>query len=90
MILKNNLRGMKMMKTVKVSTEYSTSIRVKNKTFVLFLRRPDLMEVHGAGVSFTCKFCNRDNETEYDYYDDFIWDCVKAARKEERKKLKNK
>lgn len=48
------------------------------------------MEVHGAGVSFTLAFCNSDNETEYDYHDDFIWDCVKAARKEERKKLKNK
>lgn len=43
MILQNNLRGMKMMKTVMVSTEYSTSIRVKNKTFVLFLRRPALI-----------------------------------------------
>ena len=37
-------------KLVKISTKYSSSIRVKNKTFILFLRTPDIVEVYGPGI----------------------------------------
>lgn len=76
------------MKTVKLSTKFASSIRVKGKSFVMFLRQPDLIEVHGAGVNFKIPVKNTEEEMELDYTDDFIWDYVKAARKAAKKESK--
>lgn len=66
---------------MKISTEYCNSFRVKNKTFVIFLKAPNLVEIHGAGVSFQLKIENDKPEFDFKYSEEFIWDCVKKTRK---------
>jgi hypothetical protein len=78
------------MNNVKVSTKYSSSIKVKNKTFVLYLRNPSTIEVYGNCTQFKLPFENSANEAIFNYTDEIIWNACKQARKEDRKRLKEK
>lgn len=79
------------MKTVLLSTEYCRSIRVKNKTLVIFLRKPDVIEISGAGViGMPLKFENDKTEVVFNYTDEYIWDEIKKFKKLERKQNKVK
>lgn len=69
---------------VRVSTFFSKSIRVKNKTFVLYLRRPDLLEVYGACVQFNIPLDNENNYFVFKYEENDIWERVKTAKKGEK------
>lgn len=73
------------MNTCTISTSFSKLIKVNGKNFVIFLKRPDLIEIHGAGVHFNLNFKNTETTTEFDFTDDFIWNCVKEARKKAKK-----
>lgn len=77
------------MNTTTISTRYSTSIRVKGKTFVVFLRTPSEIHVFGPGIELNnplkLQISNTENETEWDYTEDFIWDNIKYYKKNLRK-----
>ena len=76
-------------KIVKISTKYSSSIRVKNKTFILYLRTPDIVEVYGPGIypgnPMTLTLQGTDEppiyEKEFAYNEEDIWNCIKAHKK---------
>lgn len=80
------------MNTVTLSTNYSKSIRVKNKTFVLHLATPEIIEVYGPGIFpdtpmvLTIKNPEGAKEIDFDYTDEFIWDAVKEHKKAMKKR----
>ena len=81
-------------KLVKISTKYSSSIRVKNKTFILFLRTPDIVEVYGPGIHpgspMVLTLQGTDDppilEKEFAYNEEDIWNCIKEHKKAMKKK----
>ena len=81
-------------KVVKISTKYSSSIRVKNKTFILFLRTPDIVEVYGPGIHpsrpMVLTLQGTDDppilEKEFAYNEEDIWNCIKEHKKAMKKK----
>ena len=80
-------------KVVKISTKYSSSIRVKNKTFILFLRTPDIIEVYGPGIHpstpMVLTLQGTDDppilEKEFAYNEEDIWNCLKEHKKAMKK-----
>lgn len=80
-------------KVVKVSTKYSSSIRVKNKTFIIFLRTPEILEVYGPGINpeypMVLTLQGTDDpslpEKEFAYNEADIWDCLKEHKKAMKK-----
>ena len=80
-------------KVVKISTKYSSSIRVKNKTFILFLRTPDIVEVYGHGIHtgspMVLTLQGTDDppilEKEFAYNEEDIWNCIKRHKKAMKK-----
>ena len=80
-------------KLVKISTKYSSSIRVKNKTFILFLRTPNILEVYGPGINpkypLVLTFQGTDDppihEKEFAYNEEDIWNCIKEHKKAMKK-----
>jgi hypothetical protein len=81
-------------KLVKISTKYSSSIRVKNKTFILFLRTPDIVEVYGPGIHpsnpLVLTLQGTDDppilEKEFSYNEEDIWNLIKDHKKAMKKK----
>lgn len=81
-------------KLVKISTKYSSSIRVKNKTFIIFLRTPDIVEVYGPGIHpnnpMVLTLQGTDDppilEKEFAYNEEDIWNCIKEHKKAMKKK----
>ena len=81
-------------KIVKISTKYSSSIRVKNKTFILFLRTPDIIEVYGPGINpkypMVLTLRGTDDppilEKEFSYNEENIWNLIKGHKKAMKKK----
>lgn len=81
-------------KVVKISTEYASSIRVKNKTFILFLRTPDIVEVYGPGIHpsnpMVLTLQGTDDppihEKEFAYNEEDIWECLKKHKKAMKKR----
>lgn len=81
-------------KLVKISTKYSSSIRVKNKTFILFLRTPDIVEVYGPGIHpsnpLVLTLQGTDDppilEKEFFYNEEDIWNLIKGHKKAMKKK----
>lgn len=78
---------------VKVSTSYSSTIRIKNKTFVLYLREPNKLEFYGAGIDtaipMVIEIENMNNEYSFIYDETEIWEKMKNYRKELRKLKKD-
>lgn len=80
-------------KVVKISTKYSSSIRLKNKTFILFLRTPDIVEVYGPGINpeypMVLTLQGTDDppilEKEFAYNEEDIWNCIKRHKKAMKK-----
>lgn len=80
-------------KMVKVSTNYSSTIQIKHKTYVLFLRTPDILEVYGPGINpgnpmiLTLAGTNDPPilEKEFCYDEEDIWNCIKAHKKAMKK-----
>lgn len=80
-------------KVVKISTKYSSSIRLKNKTFILFLRTPDIVEVYGPGINpeypMVLALQGTDDppilEKEFAYNEEDIWNCIKRHKKAMKK-----
>lgn len=81
------------MNTVKVSTKFAKTIRVKNKTFVLFLKNPSELVIYGPGIDpgnpLILEVHNTEEEFEFDYTDEFIWNSIKEYKKRLRKSAKN-
>lgn len=79
------------MNTVTLSTKFSSSIRVKNKTFILFLRTPEIIEVYGHDITpdrpmvLTVRNPEGDDPMEFDYTEEFIWEALKAHKKTMKK-----
>lgn len=81
-------------KVVKISTKYSSSIRVKNKTFILFLRTPDIVEIYGPGIHpsnpLVLTLQGTDDppilEKEFAYNEEDIWNCIKRHKNAMKKK----
>lgn len=82
------------MNTIKISTKYSKSFKIKSKTFIVFLRNPSIIEIYGNCTMFQIKIENSGEEFLFEYEDEHIWELSKQAKKEDRKKkkqeLKNK
>ena len=80
-------------KMVKISTKYSSTIQIKNKTYVLFLRTPDIIEVYGPGINpgnpMILTLQGTDDppihEKEFYYYDEVIWNGIKLYKKVNKK-----
>ena len=80
-------------KMVKISTKYSSTIRLKNKTYVLFLRTPDIIEVYGPGINpgnpMILTLQGTDDppihEKEFLYDEEDIWNCIKNHKKAMKK-----
>lgn len=80
------------MKEVKVSTRYSASIKLKSKTFILFLRTPERLEVYGPDINpaFPMIIKFNDNKTEkiFKYDEEDFWNSLKNFKKMIKKKKK--
>lgn len=82
-------------KLVKISTKYSSSIRVKNKTFIIFLRTPDIVEIYGPGIHhnnpMVLTLQGTDDppihEIEFAYNEEDIWNCIKRHKKATKKSV---
>jgi hypothetical protein len=77
---------------VTLSTQYASSIRLKSKTFILFLRKNNLIEMYGAGINpafpMTINIDNLLNEIDYNYDESVLWEEIKNYKKELRKREK--
>ena len=73
------------MNTVKISTKYSKTIRVKNKTLVIFLRTPQTVELYGGGIPtkypLQMNIKNDKDEILYEFTEEVIWDSIKQHKK---------
>ncbi len=78
------------MNAINISTKYSKSFKVKNKTFIIFLRNPSLIEVYGNCTMFQINIDNSKDIYQFEYTDEQIWELAKQARKEDRKRQKEK
>ena len=80
------------MNSCMLATDYASSIKIKGKLFILFLRRPDLIEMYGPGIEpaypLQIELKNSENEVEFKYADEEIWETVKAYKKSLRKRKK--
>ena len=82
------------MESVTVSTKYASSIRIKNKTFILFLRSVKVLEVYGAGIQPDIPLkIGIDNDKEamlFKYDESEVWEKIKSYKKDLRKMKKDK
>lgn len=78
------------LKEVKVSVKYASSIHMKSKTFVLFLRKPGMLEVYGPDINnmfpMIIKFDDNKTETVFKYTENEFWNFLKEYKKNIRKK----
>ena len=78
------------MKEIKVSTKYSSTVRIKTVTFVMSLKEPNMLQVYCCAGKFLYIPVNNDKEEfifEFDEAD--LWKAYLKRKKEIMKSNKN-
>ena len=82
------------MNCVTVSKNYSRTIKVNSKTYILYLRKPETIEVYGYGIDISnpmiipCVNPTEKDTIDFEYSNDMISECLKKYKMIRKNKKK--